>query len=1080
MTARFSYEPKSVQYEVAIDLGRALPVSINPDGIGLYVAVFSDNLNAESPPGALLYAPLTYTEVPFSKAIVPRLPGEYASDVSSVLLLHLNEATGQFSIDATGNGNNGIASGTTITDGRFGKARNFNGLTDYILGSSSALDFVAQDFSIEGWINTSSSASQALVVATNSVTATGSNIALTVAGGASGGFIDLDINNGQGTSGSNLGGRKVNDGRWHHVAAVRSSSRISLYVDGVLDGQKSVTQNPNNSNAYLVGSNGAGAPFKGLIDELRISNKARSPNEFNLQLPPRNLTAAASAQTINLSWQNGGGSVALMRYRIYRGLDSTNVSLVDSTNSTAYTNLGLAAGTKFFYRVAAVDSTGFESARTGAAAATTGSVAVPSLLSPADGAANQPTTATLSWSGSTGAISYHLQVSTNTGFTALSFDDSTAQVKSLLNGTTYYWRVSAKTAAGSSNYSAAWRFVTVIAAPQPPTLANPPNGSTGQPISLSLSWSAAATATLYRLQVDKSNTFTALAVDDSSITTTSRLVSSLANNTTYYWRVSAKNAGGWSAFSATFSFVTIVGVPNTPTLSAPSNNASGVSSTVMLAWGSVAGATTYHVQLSTNSGYTPPLVLEDSTVTSNSRQLSGLAGNTTYYWRVRSKNAGGSSAWTSSFVFATVGTKAVTSPGVSFPSNPTASTDYRLVSFPGTSAFTVGQVLSGAQNTDWRIFRDNGAAEPNNLTEFSSTSSLNPGEGYWLLTKGTFNFSNAVTMPQLSSDGFATISVRNGWNIIGNPFDVPVSWSTVKADNSSSATLWSYTGTGGYQASSTLEPFKGYYFSSSSATLKIRYPFPSMSIAPAPSPAIDWQLQVALETEGTLDAENYVGAAPMAGESLDELDQREPPRFMDQAFLPFSMAAPNGELQYLSSDFRPTTYEGQVWSFSVSNPKSAKGTIRINGIENVPAGFDLVLIDVQNTVPIDLRAKSEVPFHGSGERHAFHLIVGKKDFVQAKEAQLVPKEFELSHNYPNPFNPSTTITYKVPREAIVQLEIVSLLGQQLETLARGTHTPGTYSVTWNPADRTASSGVYFARLLVDGKTVKTQKMTLVK
>ena len=68
-----------------------------------------------------------------------------------------------------------------------------------------------------------------------------------------------------------------------------------------------------------------------IFDEVRIWNKARSPQEFNVQLPPMNLTAALTSSTVaNLTWQNGGGMTPLMRYRIYRGSSLTTVSLFDS------------------------------------------------------------------------------------------------------------------------------------------------------------------------------------------------------------------------------------------------------------------------------------------------------------------------------------------------------------------------------------------------------------------------------------------------------------------------------------------------------------------------------------------------------------------------------------------------------------------------------------------------------------------------------------------------------------------------------------------------------------------------------
>ena len=71
---------------------------------------------------------------------------------------------------------------------------------------------------------------------------------------------------------------------------------------------------------------------------------------------------------------------------------------------------------------------------------------------------------------------------------------------------------------------------------------------------LTLKWDSSAGATQYHVQVSTSSLFQNLVVDDSSITTLSRKVGPLLNNTTYYWRVRAKNVGGLSPFSSTWSF----------------------------------------------------------------------------------------------------------------------------------------------------------------------------------------------------------------------------------------------------------------------------------------------------------------------------------------------------------------------------------------------------------------------------------------------------------------------------------------------------------------------------------------------
>jgi hypothetical protein len=98
--------------------------------------------------------------------------------------------------------------------------------------------------------------------------------------------------------------------------------------------------------------------------------------------------------------------------------------------------------------------------------------------------------------------------------------------------------------------------VYIVPPPATVELLSPVNGATAQPTSPNLSWIASAGALTYRLQVSTSSTFATMVVDDSTITTTSRQVTGLAGNTTYYWRVSAKSAGGVSAWSLQWSFTT--------------------------------------------------------------------------------------------------------------------------------------------------------------------------------------------------------------------------------------------------------------------------------------------------------------------------------------------------------------------------------------------------------------------------------------------------------------------------------------------------------------------------------------------
>jgi choice-of-anchor B domain-containing protein len=95
---------------------------------------------------------------------------------------------------------------------------------------------------------------------------------------------------------------------------------------------------------------------------------------------------------------------------------------------------------------------------------------------------------------------------------------------------------------------------------------------------------------------------------------------------------------------------------------------------------------------------------------------------------------------------------------------------------------------------------------------------------------------------------------------------------------------------------------------------------------------------------------------------------------------------------------------------------------------------------------------------------------------------VIPTTTRLNGNYPNPFNPTTTITYDIAHDEWVSLKVYNTLGQEIATLVNGYQTPGSRSVVWNGRrdDGTpVSSGIYVYRLTA-GNVVQTQKMILTK
>jgi hypothetical protein len=98
------------------------------------------------------------------------------------------------------------------------------------------------------------------------------------------------------------------------------------------------------------------------------------------------------------------------------------------------------------------------------------------------------------------------------------------------------------------------------------------------------------------------------------------------------------------------------------------------------------------------------------------------------------------------------------------------------------------------------------------------------------------------------------------------------------------------------------------------------------------------------------------------------------------------------------------------------------------------------------------------------------------------ESPELPRSFELSQNMPNPFNPTTTITYDLPTKTYVSLKIYDANGRLVKTLMDRDLDAGYYSVNWNGTDntgKTVNSGVYIYRLETD-KEVESKSMILMK
>ena len=257
----------------------------------------------------------------------------------------------------------------------------------------------------------------------------------------------------------------------------------------------------------------------------------------------------------------------------------------------------------------------------------------PALQTPSNGATCQGTSGTLDWSDVSGASGYRVQIGTTCG-SGSEYDVTSSQYpySGLQGGTTYYWRVRTKNACGNyGSYSGCFSFTTDAGPLSAPSLQSPSNGATCQGTSGTLDWSDVSGASGYRVQIGTS----CGSGSEYDVTSSQYPYSGLQGGTTYYWRVRTKNAcANYGSYSGCYSFATDPGGLPAPSLQSPSNGASCQGTSGTVDWSDVIGASGYRVQIGTSCGSG-----SEYDVTSSQYSYSGLQGGTTYYWRVRTKNA---------------------------------------------------------------------------------------------------------------------------------------------------------------------------------------------------------------------------------------------------------------------------------------------------------------------------------------------------------------------------------------------------------------------------------------------------------
>ncbi len=387
------------------------------------------------------------------------------------------------------------------------------------------------------------------------------------------------------------------------------------------------------------------------------------------------------------------------------------------------------------------------------------------------------------------ATDYYVYCDTNTDPTTLVGSPTASPytfTTSLAYSTTYYWKVVAHNAYGTSTENSIRSFTTMAdpTPPNPVTLVAPTAGATGQIILPQVSWTPAGTGTtptVYYVYCDTNADPTTLVGSPTASPFT--FTTPLAYSTTYKWKVVAHNANGNSTGNTVRSFTTMADPtpPNPVTLVAPTAGATGQIILPQVSWtpaGTGTTPTVYYVYCDTN---TDPTTLVGSPTASPFTFTTPLAYSTTYKWKVVAHNANGNSTGNTVRSFTTMAdptppnpvtlvaptagaTGQIILPQVSWTPAGTGTTPTvyyvycdtntdptTLVGSPTASPFTFTTPLAYSTTYKWKVVAHNanGNSTSNTVRSFSTMADPTPPNPVTLVAP-TAGATGQIILPQVS------------------------------------------------------------------------------------------------------------------------------------------------------------------------------------------------------------------------------------------------------------------------------------------------------------------------------------------
>ncbi len=520
------------------------------------------------------------------------------------------------------------------------------------------------------------------------------------------------------------------------------------------------------------------------IDQAYAGGAWATEASFTLLAGP---AATAATNVLQISFMANWGSVPLATgYKLDVATDALFTTFLDGFEAKDVGNVlstqvtGLNASTTYYYRIRAYQAGGTSLIYSNTVTVITPvEVPVPTA-NPATSITQTGFTA--NWTTVASAVSYSLDVATDIAFTTFvaGYNNKnvgsviTSDVTGLTTNTTYYYRVRANGAVGTSVNS---NTITVNTLPNPPSA---PASIAAENISSTgfiLKWRTSPTASTYYLDISTVNDFASFITGYNNLNNgsdTSKTVTGLSPATTYYFRARAGNTGGISSSSATGNATTLPEIPSAPVSSA----AGSIGQVVFTAcWSASSGATGYRLDVSTDVSFTTLIPGFDNLDAGNvtSYDVSGLTAKTNYYYRVRAYNVSGTSGNSNSITVTTLPNPPAAPSGLAASScnnlvtlswTANTETDFqKYIIYGGITAnptnridstqsiSTVIKTISGLTSGQTYYFRITAVISPGVASQYSTSVSVLVKKG--VVPKIKSKFSGAVLVCYNPGDSIA-------------------------------------------------------------------------------------------------------------------------------------------------------------------------------------------------------------------------------------------------------------------------------------------------------------------------------------